>query len=61
MLPDLQIQLTREYLLKQREALLLQVDAIERVLDMPRTSDLRKAEREKQKIESVVNLPQSNK
>ena len=61
MLPELHIQLTREYLLKQREALLLQVDAIERVLDMPRTSDLRKAEREKQKSESVVNLPQPNK
>lgn len=56
--PPPDIQPPREFWLKQREALLMQVDAIERLLELPRTADLRKELRELQK--SVVNLPQPN-
>lgn len=47
MFPDPSIQLTREYLLILRDALLKQVDAYERILCIsPRTSELRQAAKE---------------
>jgi hypothetical protein len=48
--------LLRDYLMRQREALLMQVDAIERLLEMPRTAELRKAQKDKLK-----NVVQSTK
>jgi len=43
MLPNPEIQLTREYFTVWRDGLLKQVDAIERILGIsPRTSELRK-------------------
>jgi len=54
MLPDMELQQEREYLLKQREAFLLLVDAIERRLAIsPRTSELRREERDK--LQAVRN------
>lgn len=48
-LPTLEIQLNREFLMRQRDAYLVLVDAIERLLEIsPRTVELRreaKAER----------------
>ena len=47
MLPPLEVQLTREYMLAMRDGLLRQVDAIERILGIsPSTSDLRKRSKE---------------
>jgi hypothetical protein len=59
-LPLLDIQLTREYLMREREAYLAMVDNIERILEIePRTSELRKEAREKHKLKTVVELPQA--
>lgn len=59
MLPDIETQKEREYLLKQREAYLLLVDAIERRLVMsPRTAELRRDERDKmQERNKAEKLP----
>lgn len=47
MLPNPEIQITREYFIVWRDGLLKQVDAIERILGIsPRTSELRKMEKE---------------
>jgi uncharacterized protein YnzC (UPF0291/DUF896 family) len=49
--------LEREYLMQVRQALLLQLDAIERVLNItPRTSELRKRERERAKVPNTDNV-----
>ena len=49
--------LEREYLMQVRQALLLQLDAIERVLNItPRTSELRKRERERAKVSDTDNV-----
>jgi len=46
-LPNPEIQITREYFIVWRDGLLKQVDAIERILGIsPRTSELRKMEKE---------------
>lgn len=43
-LPIVELSITRDYLMTQRQALLLQLEAIELLLAMsPRTSELRKA------------------
>ncbi len=42
----LEVQLTREYLMRQREAYLAMVDAIECILEIePRTAEIRRAEK----------------
>ena len=44
--------LFREYLKNQRQALLMEVDNIERMLDMhPRTAELRKEAKEQRQVE----------
>jgi hypothetical protein len=41
--PLLEISITRDFLMSQRQALLMQLDSIERLLDIsPRTAELRK-------------------
>jgi hypothetical protein len=45
-LPLLEISITRDFLMAQRQALLMQLDALERLLDIsPRTAELRKEHR----------------
>jgi len=52
--PTLEVQLTREHYMMQRQALLLYLDALEQALDIhPRTAELRrqaKDERDREKI-----------
>lgn len=52
--------LFREYLKNRRQALLMEVDNIERMLDLhPRTAELRKAEKERQytNADGSVRIP----
>jgi hypothetical protein len=53
-LPDVVIE--REYLMRLREAHLMIVDAIEKQLDMPRTSELRAEERRLKNEQSRSNI-----
>ena len=53
-LPPLEIQITREQYMMQRQALLMYIDAIEKILDIhPRTSELRKQARDERDREKV--------
>ena len=52
-LPD--VSVTREFLMAQRQALLLQLEAIEQLLAIaPRTSELRKAAKAERKLDETV-------
>ena len=47
-LQTLEIAVTRDYLMAERQALLLRLEAIEKLLDItPRTSEIRKAAKDK--------------
>lgn len=60
--PSLEIQLTREYLMRMREAYLLIVDVYELMLEIsPRTSELRRAEKQNRMILQLEKEQESEK
>lgn len=61
-MPMLDIQLTREYLMRQRDAYLSLIDNIERLLDIsPRTAELRRAEKQERILLQLENKQESEK